>query len=186
MGVPHSRRKENGSFLAHRVDAQDVVEPAEGQPGAEAHAQLDDLALGVVSGHPGPELVVEAVVVEGVPLGVLGGQPGAVVEGVGGAPVRHRVGEPLLDLPPVPFGPPVEAERASVDLRDPQPCRLELAQPEGRVGVHRQGECRGGDPDAGDHLAPHVLDRVLALGDVDVHAGLLPSLPGRRGTSSAS
>ena len=30
--------------------------------------------------HPRPELVVEAVVVERVPLGVLGGEPGAVVE----------------------------------------------------------------------------------------------------------
>jgi hypothetical protein len=72
------------------VEAQDMVEPAERQPAADAHAQLHDLHLAVVRGHSSPELVVKTVVIQGVPLGVLGGQPGAVVEGIGCAPVGYR------------------------------------------------------------------------------------------------
>jgi cholesterol oxidase len=56
----------------------------------------------------GPELVVEVVVVQRVALGVLGGQPGAVVEGVGGAPLGHRVGEPSSTFDAVALGPPVQ------------------------------------------------------------------------------
>ena len=68
---------------AHRVEAQHVVEAAERQPRADAHAQLHDLPLVVVRGHPHPELVVQAVVVERVTLGVLGGQALGRVRGVG-------------------------------------------------------------------------------------------------------
>src|SRR5690606_12277212 len=170
---------------AHGVQAKDAVQPPEGQPGADAHAQFDDLALGVVRGHAVPELLVEAVVVEDVPFGVLGGEAGAVVEGVGGAPFGDRVGEPVLDLPPVAFGAPVEAERAAVELGHAQARGLELAEAEGGVLVDGQGEVRGGGADAGDQLAPRVLDGVLAVGDVEVHGRVPPSLPtaGRTGTS---
>ena len=139
-------------------------------------------------GHPGPELVIQIAVVERVPVRVLGGEPGAVVEGIGAAPVLDRAGEGVLDRLPVSLGAPVQAELAPVDLRDPQPGRLEFAQPERRVRVHRQRELGRRDADAGHHLAPHVLDGVLAVRDVDVHASFLPSLPGtgRSGTSSAS
>jgi hypothetical protein len=173
---------------ADRVQAEDVVEAAERQPRTEAHAQLDDLPLRVVRRHPVPELVVEVVVVGRVALGVLGRQARPVVEAVRRAPLQDRVGELLLDLLPVAFGAPVEAEDAAVDLCDPQPRGLELPQPQRGVLVHGQRELRRGDPDAGHQLAPDVPDRVLAFGDVDVHGRLLPSLPaaGRSGTSSAS
>jgi hypothetical protein len=177
-----------GRQHAGDVEAEHVVEAAERQPRAEAHAQLDDLLLAVVLGHPLPELVVEVVVVERVALGVLGREPRPLVEEIRGAPVEHRVRELLLDLDAVAFGAPVEAEDAAVDLGDPQPRGLELPQPQRGVRVDRQRELRGGDPDTGHHFAPDVPDRVLALGDVDVHERLLPSLPaaGRSGTSSAS
>ncbi|WP_278255857.1 alpha/beta hydrolase fold domain-containing protein [Nocardioides convexus] len=131
--------------------------------------RLDDLAVGVVDPHPLPEAVVDAVVVQGVALGVLGSEAGALVERPGGAPVGDCLVEALLDLLPVPLGTPVLAEQAAVDLRDPQPRRLELAQAEGAVLVdaHRQRGRRRAD--AGHQLAPHVEDRVLALGDLQEH-----------------
>ena len=168
-----------------------MVEPTEREPGAQAHRQLDDLRVGVAALHPVPELVVQAVVVHGVPLGVLRGEPGPVVERRRGPPVGDRLGERLLDLDAVALGAPVLAEQAAVDLGDPQPGGLELAQPEGRVLVDRHRELRGGDADARHHLAPDVHDRVLVLGHVDDHGVLLRSgvrrpVAGVRGTSRPS
>src|ERR1700729_1697357 len=117
---------------AYGIQAEDVIEAAEREPGPDAHAELHDLNLAVTRGHPGPELVIQVVMVGRVPLRVLGGQPGAVVEITSAAPLRDLLGEGVLDLLPVPLGAPVEAELAPVDLRDPQPRGLKLAQPERR------------------------------------------------------
>ena len=80
------------------VEAEHPVQPAEREPRAQAHRQLDDLRVGVVRLHPPPELVVEAVVVERVPLGVLRRQPRPLVEVGRRAPVGHGLGEGVLDL----------------------------------------------------------------------------------------
>ena len=125
----------------------------------------------------------------GPALGVLRGQTGAVVERVGGAPVGHGVGERVLHLLAVSVGAPVEAEHAAVDLGHAQPGGLELAQAEGGVVVDLLGEGGRGGTDAGHQLAPHVHDRVLALGHVDVHVGadrVRRPAAGTRGTSRAS
>jgi hypothetical protein len=77
------------------VDAEHVVEPAEGDPRADAHRQLDDLGVGVGHVHAGPEVLVgvEREVVGREPLGVLGRESLAVRQ-------RGRRGRvlPVLDL----------------------------------------------------------------------------------------
>lgn len=174
------------------IEAEDVVEPAEGQPRSEAHAQLDDFSLGIVSGHAFPELVVESVVVEGVSLGVFGSEACPVVEGIGGAPVGDSLIERRLHRLAVTLGAPVLTEDSPVDLSDPEPGRLELTEAESSVCVDLLGEPGGRGSDAGDHLSPHVADRILAFGYVDIHVSTsefrAPSLPtpGVSGTSSAS
>ena len=73
--------------------------------------------------HP----VVRLVPFEGVALGVLGGEAGAIVEGVGGAPLLDGGVEPVLDHGTVALGAPVLAEQAAVDLGDAEAGGLELA-----------------------------------------------------------
>ena len=109
-----------------------MVETTERQPRSEAHAELDDLGIGVVGRHPVPEVLVDAVMVGRIALRVLGGEPGAVVESVRRTPILDRLGERLLDLLPVALGAPVEAEDTPVDLRDPQPDSARVPKLDGK------------------------------------------------------
>ena len=146
-----------------------MVEATEGEPGAQAHRELDDLAVGVLRLHPAPEPGVEALVVEGVPLGIPRGEPGALVEGARGAPVRHRLGEAVLD------GDPSRTVRQSWQKRQPltcamwQPGGLELAQAERGVLVDAHRVAGRGDADVGT-IPPQTCMRVDALRQVDDHA----------------
>ena len=79
-----------------------------------------------------------------------------------------------VDRATVALGPPVLAEHAPVDLRDPQAGRLELVEAERRLVVHGLREVDGARADARDHLAPHVDDRVLPLGNLDEHRLSMP------------
>lgn len=108
-----------------------------------------------MSGHAFPELVVESVVVEGVSLGVFGSEARPVVEGIGGAPVGDRLIERRLHSLAVTLGAPVLTEDAPVDLSDPKPGRLELAESESAVRVDLWENPAAAGPMPGT-ISPHT------------------------------
>ena len=59
---------------AAAVDVEDAVQAAEGDPGADAEAELDELVVAEGGVQPGPQVVVHGAVVEGEPLGELHGE----------------------------------------------------------------------------------------------------------------
>jgi hypothetical protein len=144
------------------VDVEDAVEATVRQPRAHADAEIDELVVGERRVQAGPQVVVHVGVVERVPLGELGGQALSFAEPVPRS-VADLVVEGLVDrvgLGPtcghVACRPPVEAEVAVVDLRDPQPRGFELTQRQRRLRVHRirQRRRRGGERRG--QARPHV------------------------------